>query len=79
MLSELSKRSVVTGVRQVRRALAGGRARELYLACDADPALVEPLAAQAREQGLTVHRDATMKDLGRACGLGVGAAAVAAV
>lgn len=79
MLSELSNRGVVTGVKQVRRALAAGRARELYLASDADPALVEPLAALAREKGLAVHRDATMKDLGRSCGIAVGAAAAAVV
>jgi len=79
MLSDLSNRGVVTGVKQVRRALATGRAKELYLASDADPDLVEPLAAQAREMGLAVHRDATMRDLGRSCGIAVGAAAAALV
>ncbi len=77
MLDELKDAARVAGVKQLRRALAGGRARRVYLAKDADPQLTEPLARQAAEQGVeTVWAD-SMKELGRACGLAVGTAAAA--
>ena len=72
MLDELKDAARVAGVKQLRRALAGGRARRVYLAKDADPQLTEPLARQAAEQGVeTVWAD-SMKELGRARGPAVG-------
>ncbi len=79
MLSELEKSGKVVGVKQVRRALAGGRARRLYLAEDADPMLTAPLERQAGELGVEVVRAESMKALGRACGIAVGAAVAALV
>ena len=37
MLKELENAAKVVGVKQVRRALANGQARRVYLAQDADP------------------------------------------
>ena len=56
MLTELENTAKVVGVKQTRRALSGrpGR-RRVFLARDADPALTEPLAAQAAEQGVPVR------------------------
>lgn len=79
MLTELEKMEKVVGVKQTRRALAGGRVTAVFLAKDADPALTEPLAAQAEEQGVAVHWADTMKALGKACGISVGAAVAASV
>ena len=39
MLKELRSREKVIGVKQSRRAIREGRARQVFLACDADPAL----------------------------------------
>lgn len=79
MLSELENASKVVGVKQVRRALAGGRVKRLYLAKDADPQLTAPLERQAAEAGVeTIWADA-MKALGRACGISVGTACAAVV
>lgn len=77
MLDELKDAARVAGVKQLRRALAGGRARRVYLAKDADPQLTEPLARQAAEQGVETVWAGSMKELGRACGLAVGTAAAA--
>ena len=44
MVSELSSVNKVVGAKQVRRALNDGRACKVFLACDADPRVVEPLA-----------------------------------
>lgn len=79
MLNELANGDKVVGVKQARRALAAGRARRLYLAKDADPQLTRPLERQAREAGVAVVWADTMRALGRACGVAVGAAAAAAV
>ena len=79
MLNELTDAAKVAGVKQVRRALAGGQAKRLYLAKDADPQLTRPLERQAREHGAEVVWVDTMKALGRACGIAVGAAVAAEI
>ena len=79
MVSELSSVNKVVGAKQVRRALTDGRACKVILACDADPALTEPLLALCREKGVSADCSLTMQQLGRACGIAVAAAAVAIV
>jgi len=79
MLSELEHCDKVVGAKQVRRALLGGRAKALYAARDADPALTGPLAECAGERGVPVRWVDSMRELGRACGIAVGAAVAACV
>ena len=79
MLTQLQNTAKVVGVKQTRRALNDGRAKEVFLARDADPNLTEPLAAQAEESGIGVIWVDSMKMLGKACGISVGAAVAAAV
>ena len=79
MLSELQNSDKVVGAKQVRRALLSGRARRVYLAKDADPQLTGPLERQAAEKGVDVTWTDSMKALGRACGIAVGAACGAVV
>ena len=79
MLEELGNASRVVGVKQVRRALGAGRVKRLYLAQDADPQLTQPLADQAWEQGVEAIWFGSMKELGRDCGIAVGAAVAAEV
>lgn len=45
MISELASQEKVIGVKQSRKAIREGRAKRVYLACDADPAITEPVAA----------------------------------
>lgn len=77
MLEELKDARCVVGAKQVRRALAAGEAKKLFVAMDADPALTEPLARMAQELGIPALREATMAQLGAACGIAVGAACCA--
>ena len=79
MLTQLEHGDKVAGVKQTRRALQDGRAKELFLARDADPGLTEPLARLAGEQGIPVQWVDSMRELGRACGIAVGAAVAAAL
>ena len=79
MPNELTNSAKVVGVKQVRRALSAGRAKRLWLAQDADPQLTRPLAEQAGAQGVEAVWLGSMKELGRACGIAVGAAVAADV
>ncbi len=79
MLNELEHAAKVVGVKQVRRALAGGRAGRVYLAKDADPQLIRPLELLAEERGVEVVQAGSMKALGRACGIAVATACAAVV
>ena len=77
MAAELASLEKVVGVKQSRKALREGRARLIYLACDADPAITAPLAESCAQGGVPVDREYTMAQLGRACRIPVGASVVA--
>ena len=73
MLEELSSKDKVVGLKQVQRAVSAGRAGRVFLACDADPRLTQPLEGRCREGGVPVSG----AQLGRACGIDVPTAAAA--
>ncbi len=77
MLEELNNAPCVVGAKQVRRALAAGKAKKLFVALDADPALVRPLTDLAGERGVPVEEVPDMKALGQACAIAVKAACAA--
>ena len=77
MLKELRTGNRVSGAKQSRRAVRDGMAQAVYLARDADPAVIEPLRALCLEMGVPVIDDWTMRELGQAAGIQVGAAVVA--
>jgi large subunit ribosomal protein L7A len=72
-LNELAVPERVTGVRQIRRKLEAGELEKLFIASDADEALVAPIEAEARRQGVPVERAEDMTRLGRACAISRGA------
>lgn len=74
---ELTSEKKVVGVKQSKKALREGRARRVFLAKDADPALTGPIAADCAAAGVPVEDGFTMAQLGRACGIAVGASVVA--
>ena len=77
MPGELTAKGKVVGLKQTRRALIQGAAAHVYLACDADPRLTEPLRELCRTQDVPCNGSMTLQQLGRACGIAVPAAAVA--
>lgn len=79
MLTNLIHQAKVVGAKQVKRALESGRAVTVYLADDADPRVTEPIAAVCTEKGVTAESGFSMKELGKACGIAVGAAVAAIV
>ena len=54
-----------------------GAAAHVYLACDADPRLTDPLRALCAEKAIPCDSSMTLRQLGTACGIAVPAAAVA--
>ncbi|MEY8231593.1 ribosomal L7Ae/L30e/S12e/Gadd45 family protein [Oscillospiraceae bacterium 50-16] len=74
MIPELSTADRVVGAKQVKRALKDGRAARLFMALDADPRMLQPLVQEAVNRQVPVSQVPTMKDLGAACGIAVGAA-----
>ncbi len=78
-LSDLRNGKLIVGAKQLRKALQNGRAQQVFLAENADPAITEPLAHMCEERSIPYTWVATMADLGRACGIEVGAAAAATV
>ena len=73
----MNGRKVVVGTKQLRKALQAGRAAEVFLAENADPAITEPLEEMCRKLHIQITWVRTMAELGRACGIEVGAAAAA--
>lgn len=77
LLKELRSGKRVSGVKQSRRAVRDGLARAVFLARDADPTLTTPLRAFCQEHQVPVYEDCSMRELGLASGIQVGAVAAA--
>ena len=75
---EIAGCRMVVGAKQLRKALLAGQVKKVYLAKDADPAITEPIARMCLELRVPFTWVHSMKDLGRACAIDVGAAAAAA-
>ena len=77
MLTELASQDKVVGVKQSRKAIREGCVKRVFLACDADPAITDPVAESCQESGIPVEAGYTMAQLGHACRITVGASVVA--
>ncbi|NLP44388.1 MAG: 50S ribosomal protein L7Ae-like protein [Peptococcaceae bacterium] len=68
---------VVIGIKQTTRALESKEVRMVFLAQDAEAKLLKPIREMCAAKGIPIEEVATMKELGKACKIQVGAAAVA--
>ena len=68
---------IVVGAKQLKKALAKGCAKVVFLAENADPAVTEPLEELCTANHIQITWVRSMAELGRACGIEVGAAAAA--
>ena len=75
MLDELNTLRKVVGIKQLRKSLKEGKVRRAFAAENADPRLTDPLADECRTYGVELVWVPTMAELGKACGISVGAAA----
>ena len=75
MLEDLSSGKKVVGMKQLRKAVANGTVKTVFLACDADPLLTDPIRVLCSEKCVAIVDVPTMAELGRACGIAVSASA----
>ncbi|NMM63494.1 50S ribosomal protein L7ae-like protein [Clostridium sp. P21] len=69
--------SKVVGVKQTIKAIKAGDVKIVYIAKDADDKFIQPIKLLVSEESLeTVYVD-SMKELGKLCGIDVGAATAA--
>ena len=78
-LRDISQQKMVVGAKQLRKALQSGRAKRVYLAGNADPAITDPIEMMCKQYHIDCAWVPNMLDLGLACGIEVGAAAAAVV
>ena len=74
MLTELKNAPKVVGIKQLRRALKDNTCSKVFLAENAEQRITAPIVQQCTEQGVEVEWVSTMRELGQACDIDVGAA-----
>lgn len=65
------------GTNQTTKALQQGAVREIFVARDADAHILQPVVRLAADRGVELHWVDSMRQLGKACGIEVGAAMAA--
>ena len=79
LLDEIENSKKVIGSKQVKKAVTKGLARKVFLAENAEPHIIEPLREICRQHEVEIESIETMEELGNACGIEVGSAAVALI
>ncbi|UWG97912.1 ribosomal L7Ae/L30e/S12e/Gadd45 family protein [Dehalobacter sp. DCM] len=69
--------NVVVGIKQTIRSLEKGEVSWVYLAQDADAKMIRPIREMCAARQIEIKEVPTMSELGKACGIKVGAAVAA--
>lgn len=77
MLEALKGKNKTVGIKQTAKAVAADKASVVFIAKDADPKITENVIEQCRLKSIEIVYVESMKQLGKACGIDVGAAAAA--
>lgn len=75
----LQAQRIVIGTKQTVKALKEGLVKEMVVANDADESMTAKIISEALGSGVPVLYVDSKKKLGKACGIEVGAAAVAII
>lgn len=78
-LDELKGSSFVVGLKETERVLEKGEAVHVFIAADCDERISAPLREACASRGVPVTAEFPKKDIGKACGIKVKAAAAAVV
>ncbi|MEW9031129.1 MAG: 50S ribosomal protein L7ae-like protein [Planifilum fimeticola] len=70
-------KSLLIGTKQTKKAIEQGKVQEVVVAQDADQHVISPVVSMCRNRGIAVSYVDSMKELGKACGIEVGAATAA--
>ncbi len=74
MPSRLQTGRALVGVKQSRRAIKDGSVQLVFIAENAEDRIKKPLLALCEEKGVETVMVPTMQELGKYCGIDVGAA-----
>lgn len=74
MIELLKKKEKVVGIKQTKKAAEQNNLEIVFIASDADQKVVAPIKQLCESKGITVDTEITMKQLGKAAGIDVGAA-----
>lgn len=69
----------VVGMRQTAKIVENGAALAVYIAKDAEEKVTLPVIRSCKEKGVPVYYVDTMAELGKACGIKVGASMCAII
>ncbi|MBO4406229.1 MAG: ribosomal L7Ae/L30e/S12e/Gadd45 family protein [Clostridia bacterium] len=69
-------KKIVCGARSAIKALRAGRAEKIFLARDASESVTGPVRESAEEKSVPVDGTHSMRELGKAASIEIGAAAV---
>jgi len=75
----LQAQPICIGTKQTTRMVELGQAIEVFVARDADPRITSKIINLCKKMGVKVTYVDSMKQLGKACGIEVGAAMAAVV
>lgn len=75
MLENLRTNNKTIGVKQTLKAVEGGKARTVFIARDAEEKVVGKIKELCDKNSIEIVYVESMKQLGKACGIEVGAAA----
>jgi len=70
---------IIVGTKQTAKALKNDQVKEVIIAKDAEPRVVAKVIEIAEQKKIPLTKVDSMKKLGKACGIEVGAAAVAII
>lgn len=79
MISELEKKNLKTGFKEVMNILSQNRAARIIIAKDSEDKIKMPLTERANEYGIMIEFAESRKALGKIVGIDVGASCVAVV
>lgn len=68
---------IIIGTKQTLKAMKNGEVSEVFIADDADKHITQKVAGLAYELGIPCHQVDSMRKLGKASGVEVGASTVA--
>jgi large subunit ribosomal protein L7A len=71
--------NLIIGTKQTTKMVEQGKAVEVFVARDADPRITTKVINLCKKMGVAITYVDSMKQLGKACGIEVGAAVAAAV
>lgn len=78
MLQELKNKDMrVVGLKQTIRSIQTGKAKQVFLAKDVDKYIEDMVTEECHRHGLSIIYIDTMEELGKACGISLGAATAA--